>query len=525
MVRARWWSLLLPLLAAAPAAAQPRVVAGTSQPGTPTAAQPAAKLLDDEYQVAYLDGQHAGYARMTVQEVMRQDGTPVIRAMREMRLTMKRFGDTSTTHAITGTDELSDGRVLGVFIQQKLGNNVNQVVRGAVQGQQLHVTADGPFAKFNKDIPWDPQVVGILGETKLVEARKPQQGARFDYRIYEPTVNNIVTIRCTVDGFEELKVAGQKPKLLKVTATPDPIQDVQLPASTFWYDSQFKLVRVDTRMPGMGRVTFERSTKEAATRPVDVSRLKDVGFTQSVMLKRAILQPHDASVILYKVTLPVDPKPETAFALDGRQSVRDVNPKAHSFTLEVKAQQPPAFVAPGAPAAGPEFLESNYFITSDDANVRRHTQAAVGAETDPWKKCLRIERWVHTNMKVMNFTEAMAPAFEVARNLTGDCTEYSMLTAAMCRAAGVPSRTAIGLVYADGRAGPMFGFHMWTEVYVNGQWVGIDATLGKGRVGPAHLKVSDHSWHDMRSMTPILPLMRVMLGEPAIEILHVGEAK
>src|SRR4051794_35091538 len=133
MARARWWSLLLPLLAAAPAAAQPRLVAGTSQPGTPTTTQPAGNLIFDEYQIAYLDGQHAGFARMTVQEIMRQDGVPVIRAMREMRLTMKRFGDTSTTHAITGTDELRDGRVLGVFIQQKLGKDHDQVVRGTVQ--------------------------------------------------------------------------------------------------------------------------------------------------------------------------------------------------------------------------------------------------------------------------------------------------------------------------------------------------------------------------------------------------------
>lgn len=508
MSRARWWCLLLSLVA-----------------GASAVAQPAGKLIFEEYQTASLDGQHAGFTRMTVQEMVRQDGVSVLRAIREMRLTMKRFGDTSTSRAVTGTDELRDGRVLGVFIQQGLGKELNQVVRGIVQGPQLHVTAEGPVAKFDKFIPWDPQVVGILGETKLVENTKPQPGARFDYRVYEPTVNNIVTIRCTVDGFEELKVGNQKPKLLKVTATPDPIQEVQLPASTFWYDAEYKLVKVDTRMPGMGRVTFERSSREIATRPVDVSKLKDIGFTQSISLKRAIPQSHDALAITYKVTLPADPKPETAFARDDRQIVRDVNPKTHSFTLEVKASRPPAFAAAGAPAAGAEFLESNYFITSDDPNVKKHTTAAVGPETDPWKKCLRIERWVHNNMRVMNFTEAMAPAFEVARTLEGDCTEYSMLTAAMCRAAGVPSRTAIGLVYADGRAGPILGFHMWTEVSVNGQWVGLDATLGRGRVGPAHLKVSDHSWHETRSMTPLLPLMRVMLGEPAVEILDVQMTK
>ena len=63
-------------------------------------------------------------------------------------------------------------------------------------------------------------------------------------------------------------------------------------------------------------------------------------------------------------------------------------------------------------------------------------------------------------------TEALAPADHVARTLEGDCTEYAMLMAAMCRAEGVPSKTAIGLIYADTKTGPALGFHMWTEVWL-----------------------------------------------------------
>jgi hypothetical protein len=124
-------------------------------------------------------------------------------------------------------------------------------------------------------------------------------------------------------------------------------------------------------------------------------------------------------------------------------------------------------------------------------------------------------------MKVQNFANAMAPADEVAKTLTGDCTEYSMLAAAMCRAAGVPSRTAIGLVYVDAPSPrqPFFGFHMWTEVWINGEWIGIDATLNQRGIGPAHLKITDHSWDKTRSMTPLLPVMRVMMAQPSITVL------
>ena len=80
----------------------------------------------------------------------------------------------------------------------------------------------------------------------------------------------------------------------------------------------------------------------------------------------------------------------------------------------------------------------------------------------------------------------------------------------MCRAEGVPSKTAIGLIYADTKTGPALSFHMWTEVWVRDQWVPIDATLGRGYVGATHLKICDHSWHETQTLTPMLPLLRVL---------------
>ena len=112
----------------------------------------------------------------------------------------------------------------------------------------------------------------------------------------------------------------------------------------------------------------------------------------------------------------------------------------------------------------------------------------------------------------------MATADHVARNLEGDCTEYAMLAAAMCRAAGVPARTALGLVYFERGGEGYLAYHMWTEVFARGQWLGIDATLGQGGVGPGHLKITDQSWHDTRSLTPLLPVLRVLSGRPEVSV-------
>jgi hypothetical protein len=67
---------------------------------------------------------------------------------------------------------------------------------------------------------------------------------------------------------------------------------------------------------------------------------------------------------------------------------------------------------------------------------------------------------------------------------------------------------------------PMMGFHMWAEAWVNGRWLPIDATLGRGHIGATHLKIADHSWHDTQSLTPLLPALRV-LGKVKIEVVRV----
>ena len=78
----------------------------------------------------------------------------------------------------------------------------------------------------------------------------------------------------------------------------------------------------------------------------------------------------------------------------------------------------------------------------------------------------------------------------------------------------------MGLIYVEKASKPYFGFHMWTEVSISGQWLGLDGTLGQGGVGAAHLKVADHSWHDVESLTPLLPVSRI-LGKTAIAVVSV----
>jgi hypothetical protein len=315
-------------------------------------------------------------------------------------------------------------------------------------------------------------------------------------------------------------------KLLRFVTKPDPIGTVKLPGSTTWVDAEtFEPLQLETDFPALGgRLTFLRTTKEAATAPV--TRPVEIFNVQSIRLDREIPGIHGKGSVVYKVSAPRDDDPATVFAADARQVVKNLDPKARTFELHVSSSHGPDRTAAPQPAPGKEFTASNYFINWDNDLVKAHTAKAlqgVPATATDWEKAVAIEGWVKRNMKAFEFSQAMATADNVAKTLSGDCTEYAMLAAAMCRAAGLPSRTALGVVYAPARDGkPYLAYHMWTEVFADGQWLPLDATLGMGGVGPGHVKITDHSWHEEKSFAPLLPVLRALSARPAFEVLKVG---
>lgn len=489
------------------------------------AAEPAGRIVHETWDAAFLDGYKAGFFHTLVRAVER-DGKKLLCTNMEMDLTVKRFNDTANLRMETGSEETEYGKVTGVSMKHFLAKAQQLVLTGTVEGDQLHVKVNGQF-QLDKKIRWNDKVIGLYRQEKMFQERKVKPGDRLSFFSYEPSVNTVITVNVAVKDEEEVEVFKAKKRLLRVEGTPAKIDiqggSVQLPMMIWWLDKELRPVRSQTDLPGLGQIVLYRTTREVAlTKGKLPEKMTDIGVTQSIRLNRRIPRPHDTESVVYRISLPNDAEPATSFAQDARQEVKNVKDK--TFELHVKAVRAPQTRAESGEKVADEFVKSNFFINSDDAKVQELARQAVGKETDPWKKAQLIEKWVHNNMKVLNFTEAMATADHVARTLEGDCSEFSMLAAAMCRAAGVPSRIAIGLVYAEMARGPTLAYHMWTEVWIRGQWITIDATLGRGSIGAAHLKITAHSWHDTHSLLPIFPVTRVLLGKPAVEVIQVNGA-
>jgi transglutaminase-like putative cysteine protease len=477
------------------------------------------KLIEEIWEIAEIDGARAGWVHTTVRS--RPDGKSTrLRATAEMELTFRRRGALVRLRVEHGSEEAPDGKVLGVFMRQHHPGGRKLVLVGALDGEKMHVKVDG--GRIERRLNWSRDAVGLYGLEHLFAKRKPKHGERLRFRRYEPTLNTLVTVQATVAREREsVALPGGRKSLLRVELTPERIKvpghSVQPPKWVWWLDADFVPVRRQFELEGLGTVTLTRSTRARATAPLTApGRLVDIGLKSLIPLNRAIPRPHDTRSVLYRVTLRGEDDPATALARDAHQEVRNV--KGNTFELLVHPVRPAeGESALGKPAA--EYLGSSRYIDTGDARIKELARRAAGGEKDAWKKARRIERWVKGAMRVDN-AAPLVRAGQVARSLRGDCRHYALLCAALCRAAGVPARTAVGLVYVERGRRPFLGFHMWTEVWADGRWLGLDATLGRGGVGATHVKIADHSWYKTASLTPLLPVGRV-LGKMKVEVVRV----
>jgi hypothetical protein len=466
---------------------------------------------EDVYEIAMLDGARVGHCHTAVRKDDGGDGR--LRVTSSLELTLRRYSSQVRLRMDWGTVEAADGKVLGVFMKQDPGASNQVELNGVVKDDKLVVKVEG---RGERRVPWNAAVLGVRAQESLFAAKKPKAGDKFTFHRYEPIYNAVLTVRVEVKPLEEVDVLGKKQKLLRVEMTPDELKGsnvtIRPHKSVWWLDDSFAVVRKQTEMDGLGTITLIRTTKEKALAPS--APTVDLGKRSLVPLNRAIARPYDARSVTYRVTVKGEDDPAGLFVSDAHQEAR--NAKGNSFELLVHPVSSAS--KQGKEKATAEYLGVSHYIDYKDTRIEEMTRQAVGNEKDAWKKAVRIERYVKNHLVNDNSAE-LAPASKIAKTRRGDCRHHAFLTAAMCRAAGLPSRTAIGLLYVN-RGGPYLGFHTWVEVLIDGRWLGIDSTLGKGGVSATHLKVTQHSWHEVQSLTPLLPVSRVT-GRLKVEVVKV----
>lgn len=480
------------------------LVAGTLR-GDETASSE--NTVDDTWQVVYIQGQRVGYIHALTWETGDGD-THRIWSESRTQMSIKRFGGELSMTVIQLTEEDADGNLLSFKLDTNNQPVSHTIVAGRVEGETLHLTTTAAGRSTESSQPWDPDVKSPVYQDRLMQDDPVEPGETQSMRVFDPQFLKVSTV--TVKGLEPTTTElldGSTPTLDRVEISHSLVPIMKM---TAFLDEAGKTVKTETNLLGMVAYTV---TREEALKTIAGSQL-DLALDTLVKVD-AIKDAHRQQRIVYDIT--VDGPLELLSVPAG--STQTVEPR-DDRTLRVTVRALPLTPVEPTDAATVDdaFLSTSRYLECGHQAVIDHANAAATDLTSPTDIAVAMERYVHQNLKAKNFSTALATAAEVAVKLEGDCTEHAVLLAGMLRVKNVPSRVVVGLVYAESLSA--FGGHMWTEAYLDGRWVPLDATLGYGGIGAGHIKFADSSLadDDPAPVTAFVPLVS-SLGKISIQVV------
>ena len=475
------------------------------------AAEPAVSVpaAEESWQVIYLAGQRVGYARVMVTPV-EQDGETWVRTEAETHLSMKRFGQTLTMSNRLESRESLAGDLRGFEFTMKNPPASTTTTVGTVDGNQLKTTTNVNGRKTQTSAAWKSGIKSPTYQDRMLRVQPLKAGETQSFEAFFPEMGKVGTLKVAAGEAEPVPLLdGSRSSLQKLTVSNSLIPGV---TTKVWVNTKGDSVKTSTSMLGTEMVTYTVSAEEAL-KDLSAGEL-DLGVATLVKTSQ-IPNPYATRKVVYRVTIP-DEDPSKIIPQGDSQTVKKIS----DHVAEVTVTSLPIPAEGGSAKADPEYLASTQYLQADDEKVREHADQAAGTLTNRAEVARAMETYVQKKLSKKNFSTALASAGEVARNLEGDCTEHAVLLAAMLRAKQVPARVAVGLVYIDPPSA--FGGHMWTEAFLDGKWVPVDATLGRGGIGATHLKLGDATFSDDQG-TPLAAFTSLItvIGKLQIEVVSV----
>jgi hypothetical protein len=479
----------------------------------------AEETIQDSWYVVKLSGQEIGRQHELVKKLTNaRPGVPECYSTSiTMDMAFKRLGLRIEMRAATEFVEAPGGAVLS-FSHIQTASGASTVVEGTVHGDTatLVITSTGRVAR--KEIPWDKEILGPYAQNEQIKPEALKGGEVFAFRSFVPEMQRAGNSTLTIGQIEKVTIRGKEMELRKAEHTTDVIPGV---VTQTWFDTAGLTWR--TVAPLFGGLESVRVDKETAMKAAGGAE-----FMAGYIIKSniSLTEPNRVVRAVYRMTGPVDGLANVKWEGAMQKVTRR---DKESVTLEVASQRapfdPPAdAVALSAEELAP-LLSANEFVQSDNAEIRKiATEVTAGAENQV-AAAKRLEKWVHEAIRKKDMSMAFASAAEALETREGDCSEHAVLLAALCRAISIPARLSAGLLFVheakDFASKDFFGYHLWTEIYCNRQWIALEPTnlSDSGYVDAMHIALWSERM-DMPSMAEMGVRLAAVVGQLKIEVIE-----
>ena len=363
-------------------------------------------------------------------------------------------------------------------------------VRGSVSGSAITLTIHTPTGERTetRTLPEPPAL--SLNLSRRLAANGLKAGAHYTWMVFDPATLRNAPV--TVD-------VGSREIVFTQTSKPIPAFKVQMDLgglkTTSWMTDTGDVIREESPL---GLITQRETPQMAQAMAVP-------GNVRGDMLRTAAIQPTAARRMRTRIDEPRDVRRLVIRLTGADLSGPDVQGAGQTVEGNVVTLTDAQSLQAGpADRDAARFLDPEPFIESDAPEIREEALKAVGNATTARDKAERITRYVNAILDKKP-TVSLPSAREVLRTKIGDCNEHTVLFVAMARAAGIPARIDVGLVYIHGA----FYYHAWPEVYIDegkgrGLWLPVDPTLNEFPADATHVRLTRGG---LEKQVNILPLV------------------
>lgn len=477
--------------------------------------QDAGEVLYEDWSIVNMAGGDVGFVHTKSERAGTADA-PLVRTSMETRMRISRLGSEVVIESEQTYIEALGGAPISVD-SRTLMSSQETVTKVRFEGGKALITTTvlGQARESSKDVP--AGMLGIYSMGEAIKARLDQTGEVFELVNWMADLNDAVTVGVTVVGPEEQTIDGAVQTLRRFDTRVAAMGNA--PTSS-WVGADGNVMRTSTKVMGI-KMETRRTTPELARAAYESNQMLAADVFNATLLTADDYLPTPRAADRARVRItPKSADLDLAELFDARQKLVA---KGENGAIDVDLLRlvPPAGregVRPlaAAPAGLEDCLAASSMIQCDAELIVNTAKRIVGDETNAWKAAQMIERWVESNLVDKNMDVAYASALEVCQNLSGDCTEHAVLVCALARASGIPSRTAMGLLYLGG----IWGGHAWTEVWIDGEWYALDATIGAGSVDALHLTVARLVMAEGAPAADFANLASIM-GEIDIDVLEL----
>jgi len=466
---------------------------------------------DVEYFAIFIDGQKSGYG---IHSRMR-DGNEITTSER-MTLTINRFGTPVTVSTTETYIETINGRPLGFEVLMNWSFMQTKMTGKLRQDGKVDVKSVTGQLESTKTIDW-PQGALMAEGLRLMELEGGLvEGKEFSAKLFSPSLLQAIDITAKIGTKKEVDLLGRVVKLTEVTTKMFVPMSGEI-TSTSYVDDDLNALKAVIPMMGMD-LEMVACGQQFALSPNDPSEMMSRAFVKS---PKPLGNLSSVKSIRYKIRAMETTK-NFSIPVTDNQKVKQLDDKTVILVVRPVEIKQDKLTYEGNDEKVLRYLEPGRFVQSNNEKIIELAKEAIGNTKDAAEAVQRIESFVAEYIDNRSLSVGYASSVEVAQSRQGDCSEFAVLTAALCRAVGIPARVVTGVAYVGEFMGyeNVFGGHAWTEAYVGGKWVGLDASFkghGWGGYDAGHIALATGSGNPEDFLQMVSSLGQFRIEEVAIE--------